>query len=151
MKRLHKAAQSFSLAGFLYFLFLKLRRREPLVVGSCHGCGECCRNLSLHDGHGWLWRRNDFLHLVAEEPEFSRFEITETDAQGFLVFRCTLCSPEGLCKEYENRLPLCRNFPEKSLQFCGGKLPSGCGYSFQEVIPFAKVLKKELMLQKKGE
>ncbi len=82
--------------------------------------------------------------MVKEQPEFGRFIYIETDAEGFLVFRCSLITKEGLCGDYENRLPLCRNFPEKTLPFYGGALPSGCGYYFQEVVPFARILQQKL-------
>ncbi len=140
---------TFSLSGFFYLLLLKVRGKEIITCGSCRACGRCCRRISLHDGHQWLRRKEDFVRLLEVQPEYGRFSIVETDKQGFLVFSCSLITPSGLCGDYENRLPLCRNFPEKSLPFCGGSLPSGCGYSFREVTPFAKVLQKELLQQHK--
>ncbi len=129
---------------FLYFLFLKIRRKELMTGGFCNGCGRCCHRISLHNGKRWLRSEDEFMQLVKEQPEFSRFTLIDRDTDGFLVFRCSLVTAEGLCGDYDNRLPLCRNFPEKTLPFCGGKLPAGCGYYFCEVTPFSKILQQEL-------
>lgn len=81
-------------------------------------------------------------------PEYKRFDIIGRDSQGYLLFRCTWCMADGSCSDYQQRLPLCRNYPESSLLFAGGRLLPGCGYSFAEVVPFAKVLRRELQRKK---
>ncbi len=134
----------FSISGFLYFCFLQLRGKELIVGGSCHACGRCCHRISLHDGSRWLRRKEDFARLVAEQPEFGRFTVIDTDKEGFLVFSCSVVTENGQCGDYQERLPLCRKFPEKTLPFCGGKLPAGCGYYFREVVPFRKILQQKL-------
>ncbi len=73
-----------------------------------------------------------------------RFEIIGRDSQGYLLFSCNWCMDDGSCSEYQQRLPLCRNYPESSLIFAGGRLLPDCGYRFVEVVPFAKVLEREL-------
>lgn len=86
----------------------------------------------------------DFFEVVADFPEYARFQITGKDEQGFLRFSCTWLTDEGFCKDHKNRLDLCRNFPDKTLHFCGGTLPDGCGYMIREVRPFKKYLSDEI-------
>lgn len=115
-----------------------------MVGGSCKACGACCRRLSLEGRSGWLRSVAELRRVRQNYPEYRRFKLIGRDEQGFLIFNCSWCSPEGYCDDYDNRLSLCRNFPEKSLKFCGGGLPHGCGYSFQFVEPFEKILTREV-------
>lgn len=135
--------ETYSLFGLLYAIWLRIRGRELYLGGHCTSCGRCCRKLSLTGLDGWIRNEKEFEKVVAISPGFERFQISGRDEQGFLIFSCSWHTPEGYCGDYENRLPLCKNFPEKSLKFCGGGLPPGCGYYFKEVVPFAKILKNE--------
>lgn len=136
--------QTFSVVGFIRFVAMKMRGRSILVAGRCRGCGSCCRELSLEGSEGWLRSESSFQKIVEQYPEYNRFEITGKDSQGFLLFACSWLTDYGTCVDHEQRLALCRNFPESSLLFCGGKLPTGCGYRFNTVIPFEKILAREL-------
>jgi uncharacterized protein len=140
--------RSFSLAGICKYFSLKLRRKSILVRGSCRGCGSCCKNICLDGWSGWLRSERVFKNLVKKYPEYGRFEVIGTDSQGFILFSCTWCTPRGTCRDYDNRLPLCANFPESSLVFTGGRLPVNCGYRFTEVVPFATILRQELSKKK---
>jgi len=141
--QLFKELRSFSLIGALKYFFLKLRGKTILVTGSCRGCGTCCRSICLEGSTGWLRSSKAFEKVIEKFPEYKRFEIIGKDPQGFLLFNCTWCTPQGTCMDYENRLPLCCNFPETTLVFAGGRLPENCGYGFAEVVPFEKILKQE--------
>lgn len=136
--------RTFTLQGFFCWLSMKLNRKEVLVTGACLGCGTCCRSVSLEGTKGWIRSKQDFLDIVNKYPEYNRFSIVDKDSNGFLLFRCSWCTPEGHCKDHENRLPLCKNFPDKSLVFSGGQLPAHCGYTFNAVVPFKKVFDQEL-------
>lgn len=140
--------KSYTLSGLLQYLWMKLRKKSILVGGSCHICGTCCRRLSLEGKNGWLRSLKEFEETVKEYPEYSRFEMVCRDKNGYLVFNCIFCTPEGGCSDYENRLDLCKNFPEKSLHFCGGSLPEKCGYYFMFVKPFDTVLSEEMKKNK---
>jgi len=146
--RLVKELRSFSLFGIFRYLYLKVRGKSILVTGSCRGCGSCCSSISLEGRTGWLRLEKEFAEIVADYPEYDRFEIIGKDRQGFLLFRCNWRASEGGCKDYDNRLPLCRKFPESSLVFAGGRLPARCGYRFSEVVPFGKILRRELNKRK---
>ncbi len=114
--------------------------KELLVTGSCSCCGNCCRKINLEGERGWLRSEKDFFDVLHDYPEYKRFQITGKDKQGFLQFSCTWLSEAGLCRDHENRLGLCNTFPDKSLHFCGGMLPPGCGYMINEVRPFSNYL-----------
>ena len=133
-----------SLMGVIRYLRMRVMGKEILITGSCHSCGNCCRKINLEGVRGWLRSEEDFYAVLAKYPEYERFKITGKDEQGFLQFSCTWLTNQGLCRDHENRLALCTNFPDKSLHFCGGKLPSGCGYSIVEVRPFDKYLEDEV-------
>jgi|GEM_PF-406695 len=135
---------TFSLQGFCHYLWLKIRGKSMMVTGSCHGCGRCCKEICLEGSEGWLRSEERFQWIVDMFPEYGRFTITGKDSQGYLLFSCTWSTEQGTCSDYENRLPLCRNYPESSLIFAGGRLLSGCGYGFAEVVPFKKVFRQEL-------
>lgn len=146
---LMKKLQAFSLTGLCNYFFLKLRGKSILVTGSCKGCGNCCRNINLEGTKGWLRSEEAFRLLVEKHPEYKRLEIIGRDEQGFLLFCCSWCTPQGVCSDYEKRLDICRNFPESSLVFTGGRLPAHCGYHFTEVVPFEKILNRELQKKQK--
>lgn len=143
-----KELRSFSLVGIFKYLSLKLRGKSILVTGSCHGCGTCCQSICLEGKDGWLRSRKAFDKVVRNYPEYSRFKVSGKDQQGFLLFSCSWCTPQGTCLDYESRLPLCCNFPESSLVFAGGRLPVNCGYRFTEVVSFEKILSQELQKKK---
>lgn len=140
--------RSFSLVGICKYFSLRLRRKSILVRGSCLGCGACCKNICLEGRDGWLRSESAFADVVKKYPEYGRFEAVGKNAQGFLFFSCSWCTPEGSCRDYDNRLPLCVNFPESSLVFAGGRLPVNCGYRFTEVVSFAKILRQEMSRKK---
>jgi uncharacterized protein len=137
-----------SLPGLVRYLFVRMRGKSILVTGSCRGCGMCCRNISLEGREGWLRSEKAFYEIVIHHPDYRRFAITGKDSQGFLLFSCTWSTPEGTCRDHENRLSLCRKFPESSLVFAGGRLPLTCGYRFVEVVPFQKFLSAAMQKRK---
>ena len=130
--------------GLIRYFRMLLMGKELLITGSCHCCGNCCKKINLEGVRGWLRSENDFFEVLREYPEYERFQITGKDDQGFIQFSCTCLTAEGLCRDHTKRLALCMNFPDKSLHFCGGKLPPGCGYSIVEVRPFDKYLEDEM-------
>jgi len=143
MAKILQLLSSCSFTGLIRYLHMRLRGKELLVTGSCSNCGSCCRKINLEGHRGWLRHEQDFYAVAADYPEYQRFQITGKDEQGFLRFSCSWLTPEGFCKDHGERLDLCRNFPDKSLRFCGGTLPAGCGYLIQEVRPFSKYLADE--------
>lgn len=140
MGKIYQQLASYSLLGLIRFFRMRCMGKELLVTGSCRSCGSCCRKINLEGPRGWLRSEQYFYEVLNDCPEYERFIITGKDEQGFLQFSCSWLNDNGFCKDHEQRLSLCRNFPDKSLHFCGGTLPSGCGYQISEVRPFKDYL-----------
>lgn len=138
-----RCLNTLSCVGAIRFVVMHITGRKVLLSGACRNCGKCCRRINLEAAGGWVRSEEVFEGIVRDYPEYSRFSIIGPDSQGFLLFSCSWCTPEGLCRDYENRLSICRNFPDSSLVFCGGSLPEECGYRLTTGVPFAKVLEKE--------
>ena len=106
-------------------------RDEVEIVGQCAMCGSCCHDILLHDGRRWMTSLRQFKKLCKAEPEYTRFNIVDKDDNGRLAFTCTLQGEDNFCTSYDSRLPLCRNYPSKSLYYHGGWLRPDCGFSFK--------------------
>ncbi len=135
---------SFSIKGFIRFIKLKLLRKEIVISGSCRMCGACCRKLNLDIGGSWVSSYEKFRELVEKNPDYERFEITGKDRNNLLEFRCTWLKEDGTCKNHDQRLDICREFPDKTMFFMDGQLPKGCGFKAEESIPFNRVLEKQI-------
>lgn len=107
--------------------------REVEIVGQCRMCGGCCNDILIKDRNRWLQRPRKFKQLCEREPAHERFEITGKDDFGNLVFRCSEQGEDGLCTCYEDRLPLCRSYPSKSIYYQGGWIGPECGFRFKSV------------------
>jgi Fe-S-cluster containining protein len=135
----------YTIHGWLRHIRLRLFGKRVVVAGSCNLCGRCCRRISLEAGGRWLRSEKEFLRLVSRYPEYSRFSLIGKDAQGFLLFTCDWYDEESrICRDHDERLEICRNYPDIDLYFTGGAIHEGCGYRFSEVVPFAKILNQEL-------
>lgn len=142
----------YSLLGWFRWFRLKMQGKAVVIEGSCLMCGRCCRRVSLEAGGRWLRNEADFRRVLKRNPEYGRFKPVDRDSQGFLLFSCSWYQPEGgICSDHENRLPVCRNFPDKDLYFTGGEVSEGCGYRFREVVPFASILHTEMTADDGGE
>ncbi|SHO50189.1 hypothetical protein SAMN02745220_03301 [Desulfopila aestuarii DSM 18488] len=138
----------YSILGWFRAIRLKCSGKKVVVTGSCNLCGRCCRRVSLEAGGRWLRSEAEFNRLLTIYPEYRRFSLTGRDSQGFLLFTCSWYDePSGVCRDHENRLEICRSYPDIDLYFTGGEIHGGCGYQFSEVVPFEKILKRELDTQ----
>jgi hypothetical protein len=144
MAKITQLLSMYSLMGLIRHLRMRIFGKELLITGNCHCCGNCCRKINLEGVGGWLRSEKEYHAVLDEYPEYERFQITGKDDQGFLQFSCTWLTDQNLCRDHDNRLPLCTNFPDKSLYFCGGTLPPGCGYTIVEVRAFDKYLEDEV-------
>lgn len=130
--------------GLVRYLYLKIKGKTVIVAGKCHACGTCCKSISIEGPRGWLRSTADLSKIIHDFPEYDRFIVIGRDNQGYLLFRCTMLSAQNHCTCYENRLPICKSFPDPALVFMGGQVPDGCGYTFKTVVPFRKIFNKEL-------
>lgn len=130
--------------------FTILRRRlldllpgsNVVVFGSCRRCGRCCRRISLVFKGVRVENERRFEKLVKRHPEYGRFYIAGWSEKGFPEFACSWLTPEGTCRDHENRLDICSGFPTKTMYYLGGELPPGCGYRFVDASKFESALKK---------
>jgi len=134
--------------SFFTFIKLKIKGEEPIRAGQCYQCGKCCQAFRVKSENKWIKSKKQFETLVKKKPEYSRLFITDT-IDGYLDFSCSWLSPEGKCKDHENRLGICREYPTTGRFYTGKKLPDYCGYSINAGVPFEKVLKKKLKHCKK--
>ncbi len=118
-------------------LFRKARaiilRREVEIVGQCRLCGNCCRGVLLKNRDRWLRTEAQYKELCKDEPGHERFKIMDKDEYGNLCFACSWQGEDNLCKDHENRLQLCKEYPTKGLYYQGGWLGADCGFSFKAV------------------
>ncbi len=106
--------------------------REVEIVGQCNLCGNCCHDILLLDNH-WIKSKRQFERLCKKEPKHSRFAIMGRDEYGRLLFRYTRLQKDGLCLSYEDRPPLCKSYPSKSIYYNGGQTGPECGFRFKAV------------------
>lgn len=119
-----------SLDGLFRWLRSKILRSPVEIVGYCQMCGNCCRSILISDKGNWLKTRDDFERLVADTPEYERFRIIGECSDG-LLFSCDWLGEDNCCKDHENRLPICREYPAPTLFYYGGGIMRGCGFHFR--------------------
>lgn len=134
----------FTFSGFIRWLKAKVLGRDIILTGGCRRCGTCCKKLSLNIKGSWISSARRFNKLVRDNPDYERFKIIGRDSHGFLEFACTWLREDGTCKDYESRLRICREFPDKDMFFMNGVLPSGCGYGVEQGVPFGDILEKQM-------
>ncbi|MBF0452573.1 MAG: YkgJ family cysteine cluster protein, partial [Candidatus Magnetomorum sp.] len=93
------------------------RKKRPakkivIIKGSCRQCGNCCSHINICEEGKWVSKPRHFKKIVAETPEYSRFKILGKNDNGTLNFNCTWLNENGTCKDYTNRLDICRDFPD---------------------------------------
>ena len=135
---------SLTLIGWMRLLRQRITGKQTHISGTCIGCGECCRLVNLKYSNGWIKNENQFEELIRKNPEYRRFIPAGRDEQGCMQFTCSLLGDDLSCREYEKRLTICRKYPSKSMHLCGGAVPPSCGYSIDEVTPFARYLRDQL-------
>jgi Fe-S-cluster containining protein len=138
---------SLTFAGLIRYLKHALLGKDIIITGSCRQCGSCCRKLSLDIKGSWLTSVSLFNELVQDSPDYKRFRIIGKDKHGFLEFACAWLQEDGKCLDYENRLRICKDFPDKKMFLMNGVVPAECAYVMQQGTPFEKILKKKM---KKG-
>jgi hypothetical protein len=134
--------KNYRVGVLLNMVLMRITGREMIKTGKCICCGSCCRNINLKIDGKWLNSENEFEAITRILPEYKRFLITGVDEQGYLKFRCSYQREDMGCRDYQNRPDICRAFPEKSLIFCGGKVPDTCGFTIKPGVPFEQRLKK---------
>ena len=136
------------LKGAGRYLRMRLLRREVVLRGSCRMCGRCCSEIALYSD-GWVRSLEDFQKAREEIPGFDRLEPMGKDDYGNLTVRCTWLTEDGLCRDHENRLSMCRGHPNRWHYLSGADLAGYCGFRFEEIPSFERVLRKRLRAERK--
>ena len=97
------------------------------ITGECKKCGKCCRYMYSFD----TYTEKEFKIMQFIFPAYKRFYIRGRDEYGNLIFACKLVSEDGLCKDYKHRLPMCRKYPKRFIDF-PAILHDGCGYKVEK-------------------
>jgi len=132
---------NYTLTGCCRRLKLKFVDKTVIIRGACRRCGRCCRKLCLDINGRWVSSANRFRKLVRDNPDYGRFHITGRNPFGCLEFVCDRLQPDGSCGDHDHRPDICRKYPERELYFTGGVLPPWCGYYFEEVPDFEKLIR----------
>jgi hypothetical protein len=114
--------------------------RKYQKMGQCNCCGSCCKNISIKHGKKIIQTPEQFEALQRKFPVYRMFRIMDNADNG-LIFQCVYLNDEtGKCTNYENRPPICRNYPHEVIFKLGGSLADSCGYYFKPLKPFNRVL-----------
>lgn len=133
-----------TLRSIYRYIKLKFKKEEVYFDGVCLQCGNCCRHIYLFTGRGKVIKtRKQFEKLVKEFPDSDRFEIVEDEGDA-LVFRCTWLGDDNKCKDHDNRLQLCKNYPAKVMYYTNFVTGENCGYTMKTGKPFSDVFNKAL-------
>jgi hypothetical protein len=128
---------------FFTFVLLKIKGQEPIRIGQCNQCGKCCQSFRVKSEGKWIKTPSQFKHLIQQKPDYSRL-IFKEEIDGYLYFTCSWLTSDGICKDHQNRLQICKEYPSTTRFYTGNTLPEHCGYSIEAVVPFEKILKKNL-------
>jgi hypothetical protein len=129
-------------------LFLKQPKRIIVIQGACKKCGSCCREINLCEDGKWVLKKSHFLKMVVETPEYERLHITGKNKNGILNFSCTWLNSDNQCQDYQNRLDICKVFPNKMFIKNQDELPKGCGFKVIHHSSFDAMLKQTIRRDK---
>lgn len=117
---------SIDLIKSVFYEFLSYfvpQKQKYKITGKCNQCGKCCKEIRS------LGMRNEkdlkFMQLIF--PWYKYFYIKRIENNGDLVLSCTKSDASGKCTIYKFRPFLCRNYPQKYINF-NAKMIDGCGY-----------------------
>lgn len=109
-----------------YFVPQKIKYK---IEGKCNKCGNCCRQIRAYG----LKNEKELKLMQLIFPHYKRFYITGKDINGEYILSCIYLMKNGLCSVYNNRPSVCKNYPEKVIQF-NAEMIDNCGF---------KVIKKD--------
>jgi hypothetical protein len=130
---------------FLTFIILKIKGQEPIRTGQCNQCGRCCQSFRVKSDGKWIQKRSQFQRLIEKKPDYSRL-ICKGEIDGDLYFTCSWLTTDGICKDHQNRLQICKEYPSTTRFYTGNKLPEYCGYSIEAFVPFERILDKQIRI-----
>ncbi len=113
---------------------LPMLDQEAFSKIDCNRCGACCETFrpnnhwnSAHDGplgvleaYGWYETYGQSMGMISDDNFetmvfFGQLEVVEWEGQQQIHYRCGFFERDiegnGVCTNYENRPPMCSNFP----------------------------------------
>ncbi|MBD3393175.1 MAG: hypothetical protein GF418_13690 [Chitinivibrionales bacterium] len=123
---------------------LKLSKKAVVRTGACNRCGGCCRSMTLVFRDKPITSPERFDLMVREHPEFERLVPNGRTTRGELLFACTWLEHNNTCRDYENRLAVCRDYPGTDMYLSGAGALPGCGYRFVFARPFCDILEEKI-------
>jgi len=84
----------------------------------------------LPQHHSGVSSERQFAAIVRDRPEFRRLRPNGHSSRGRLEFDCTWLLPDNTCRDYRNRLQMCKDYPDTGLFFSAHSQHSDCGYRF---------------------
>ena len=120
----------------------RARGKHLVISGKCLNCGVCCTCVSLMHGNKWIRSSRTFETLKKKLPDYGYFVITGRARSGELTFRCLKLDENNLCSIYDSRPDFCAKYPTPDIHFMGGELLPGCGYRFETLPSFSRMLRK---------
>lgn len=109
------------------------------IEGECSRCGDCCRYMYCLD----TYTEKEFEFFSKFYPKYKRFKVIGKDDYGNLILACKLLDETNLCPDYENRLEMCRNYPNPKKIRAGGNLYKRCTYRLVPEKEFESYLSSE--------
>jgi len=101
-----------------------IRRVKYDIEGECTMCGDCCRYMLSMD----TYTEEEFNFLTKFYPKYRRFKVIGKDSSGNLILACKLIDETNKCPDYENRLEMCKDYPNPKKIRAGGNLYKRCTY-----------------------
>lgn len=118
-------------------------KKKYIRIGHCINCGSCCRRIYItHNGE--VIKKESDLKDLQKYGYYRDFIVIEENENGLLL-KCKLLDDKtNLCKNHKYRYSICRKYPQEEIFKIGAQLATTCGYSFQPIDSFSKILKKEI-------
>jgi Fe-S-cluster containining protein len=126
----------------IYYEFMSnfvLEKIKYDIEGECCKCGDCCRFMYSLD----TYTEKEFMLMTKFYPKYKRFKVIGKDEHGNLILACKLIDETGLCPDYENRLEMCKDYPNLKRIKAGGRLYERCTYRLKPQNSFESYIKKE--------
>ena len=113
------------------FFLNKLLGPKRIRTGKCKQCGQCCRNITFKLKEEFVRTEAEWEEITKKNKRYKHFEISGTDEDEILLFKCKSLSSENKCTHYHFRSMFCRKYPFVNSKFFGtnDQTLDNCGYS----------------------
>ena len=113
-----------------HFVWRFLKLELFMIDGKCKKRGVCCKGLELTQFSRPIKSKMDYESLISKQPELSIFKPMYHKTGEIKYLNCSALRDNNLCRQYEERPQLCRNYPY-SFFIAQDRLLPGCGYQIK--------------------